>query len=145
MANTKQLEVQSRLEQGWQMPAVIRQHQVLIDQPKHGGGQDQGPTPLEYFLFAMTGCIGTVAKIVAHQDRIKLHSIEVKVSGDIDMDGLMGRSPEAPVGFTRILIEAQIDAELSVEEKQAFLDKVCHRCPLHANLTGATKLENRLI
>lgn len=145
MAKLKQIEVRAAQSGDWRMSADIRGHQVVIDQPLHGGGKDTGPTPLEYFLFAMTGCIGTVAKIVAHQDRITLRSIDVTVSGDIDMDGLMGRSDDAPVGFTRLVIEAKIDADLSEAEKTAFLTKVCHRCPLHANLTDRSVVEHRVV
>ncbi|MDF2181725.1 OsmC family protein [Neptuniibacter sp. CAU 1671] len=145
MSALKTVQISANMQQGWKIESNIRDHHVVIDQPKYGGGTDLGPTPLEYFLFAMAGCIGTIGRIVAHQEKITLRGMEVDVSGEMDADGLMGRSPDAPIGFTSITISAKIDADLTEAEKTAFLTKVCHRCPLHANLTDRSVVEHRVV
>jgi putative redox protein len=48
------------------------------------------------------------------------------------------------VGSTEIRIEASIDADLTEAEKNAFLDQVCQRCPLHDNVKLASSVVHRL-
>ena len=43
---------------GKKFSAKNRAHTVIIDQPKDGGGQDQGPTPPELFVDSLGSCIG---------------------------------------------------------------------------------------
>ena len=43
---------------GKKFSAQNRAHTVIIDQPKDGGGQDQGPTPPELFVDSLGSCIG---------------------------------------------------------------------------------------
>ena len=43
---------------GKKFSAQNRTHAVIIDQPKDGGGQDQGPTPPELFVDSLGSCVG---------------------------------------------------------------------------------------
>ena len=43
---------------GKKFSAQNRAHTVIIDQPKDGGGQDQGPTPPELFVDSLGSCVG---------------------------------------------------------------------------------------
>uniref|UniRef100_UPI003D661527 OsmC family protein n=1 Tax=Winogradskyella poriferorum TaxID=307627 RepID=UPI003D661527 len=70
--------------QGWAINADIRGHQVVIDQPLASVGTNEGPTPLEFFLFSLAGCIGSIARIAAAQQKIDLKSMEVKVDADLN-------------------------------------------------------------
>lgn len=40
----------------FQVKAIIRQHQVLIDEPEEKGGKDTAPTPTEMVCAALAGC-----------------------------------------------------------------------------------------
>lgn len=136
MAN-KTISVSASMGKGWAIHSEIRDHKVVIDQPQASGGTNEGPTPLEYFLFSIAGCVGSIGRIAAHQKKISLNAMEINVEADLNPMGLMGQETEDRVGFQQIRISAKIDADLSDEEKKAFLDEVCDRCPLHDN----TKLE----
>jgi putative redox protein len=43
---------------GKKFSAQNRTHAIIIDQPKEGGGDDQGPTPPELFIDSLGSCIG---------------------------------------------------------------------------------------
>jgi uncharacterized OsmC-like protein len=109
-------------------------HELIIDQPENGGGKDEGPNPLQVFLFSLAGCLGTVAAIIAKQERIKLHGLDVAIEGDIDKDYLMGKTKEGRAGFTEIRVSVNIDADLTEEEKLAFFERVDSRCPISCNM-----------
>lgn len=109
-------------------------HPFIVDQPKMGGGNDEGPNPLELFLTSLPACICAIGRIIANQRRIKLRGIEVEVEGDIDKDFLMGKTTEGRAGFTEIRSFVHIDADLTKEEKDAFLKDIAARCPIADNI-----------
>ncbi|MBY5991846.1 OsmC family protein [Ferrimonas balearica] len=131
----KQYKITSRMTDGWKVTAQVRKHTLVIDQPSGG---DEGANPLETFLFSLAGCLSAIAKMVAREQGITLGGIEVEITGVLNPAGLTGKPTEDPVGFKSIDALARIDAPLSDEEKQAFFDLVCHRCPIHDNLLRAT-------
>lgn len=143
--SSKTISVTANMGQGWAINADIRGHHVVIDQPQASGGTNEGPTPLEFFLFSLAGCIGSIARIAASQQKIALRSMEVKVDADLNPMGLMGKPTDDRVGFQQLRVEAQIDADLTDEQKQVFLDEVCDRCPLHDNIKLATEVVHSLV
>jgi putative redox protein len=140
VAAVKPVQVEARLGERFKIESQIRDHRLYVDQPKTGGGEDAGPTPLEYLFLSLAGCIATVARIVAKQQRITLRGMEVKVEGELDLEALLGRNPEVRSGFRGITVTARIDADLSREEKEKFLHEVDRRCPVSDNLQNVTPM-----
>ena len=144
MAASKVISVSTSMKAGAQVHADIRGHKVTIDQPKQAGGTDEGPTPLEFFLFSLAGCIQSIARIAATQQKIEMRSIDIDVEATLNPAGLLGKETEDRVGFQTITVKAQIDADLTDAEKTEFLDAVCDRCPLHDNIRLATVVDHSL-
>ena len=138
MASIKSIQVAFTMGNKFTMEGKIRDHTVQIDQPKMAGGDEKGPTPLEYQLVALAGCIGAIARIIANQRKLPLRGMEVQVSGDLNVDFLLGRTKEGRAGFTGIKVLVKIDADMTLEEKKAFLHEVDERCPISESLIHAT-------
>ena len=140
----KTVVVESKLGGKFVIESDIRGHKVLIDQPANAGGTDTGVTPLELMFSALAGCIGTIGRIVAMQKRIELRGMKITVEGPLDIDGLLGKPIEGRVGFEGITISVDVDADMTDEEKLAFLHEVDARCPVSENLLNATPVQIQL-
>lgn len=140
MANVKKVVVSAHQSEGMRMDVQARHHRIIIDQPATGGGQDAGPTPLEYLAASLAGCMGAIGRIVARQQKLNIRWMDFVVEGDIDVDGLLGRPTTNRVGFLGLKVKAYLDADLSREQKQAFLHEVEKRCPVSENISKATPL-----
>lgn len=145
MATLKKVQIAATLGPGMRIESQVRQHQVIIDQPKAMGGTDAGPTPLEYLFCSLAGCIASIARIIAHQQKIQLRGMEIEVEGELDVDTLLGKGRENRAGFTGIAIRARIDADLTPEQKREFLEKVDERCPVSDNLRQLTPIVTELV
>jgi putative redox protein len=136
----KTVKLNAEWKGAMQVDVATRGQTIVIDQAEGAGGKDAGANPLEVFLAALGGCMGTVAAIIAKQERIELRGFSVEIEGDIDTDFLMGKTKEGQAGFTEIRVLAKIDADLTDEEKVEFFEKVDSRCPISDNMINQTKL-----
>lgn len=137
----KTVKVESVLDAKFKLESSVHGHRVIVDQPTNAGGTDAGPTPLDYLLVSLAGCIGTIGRIIAMQKRIALRGMKITVEGDINTDGLLGKPTDDPVGFKEFRILADIDADLTAEEKEAFVHEVDARCPVSFNLLNNTSVK----
>jgi putative redox protein len=127
------IKVSASMGQGF-TTRVNCSHSFIIDQPKSAGGNDEGPNPLEIFLACLPACICAIGRIIANQRKLVLRGIDVEVEGDIDKDFLLGKTTEGRAGFTEIRSFVYIDADMTKEEKEAFLLEIAVRCPIADNI-----------
>lgn len=140
----KTLRAEGRMNAGMTIEVQCGQHTLYMDQPKGAGGQDKGPSPLEAILASVAGCFGTIGRYIAHQQKIELRGMQFSLEADYDPDGLLGRNPDVRPGFQELRVTVDIDADLDLPAKQAFLELIEKRCPVADNLTHGTRLSTRL-
>lgn len=141
MPTMKTVSVTAKMGPGTLVQSDIRGHQIKVDQPKESGGGDEGPTPLEYLMFSLGGCIGSIGRIIAMQRKIDLRAMEVTIGGDLDVEVLLGKHNDARAGFHSITASVKIDADLSDEEKKHLVHEIDRRCPVSDNLLQGTPVE----
>jgi len=136
----KTLRATGHMGAGMTIEILCGEHKVYMDQPKNAGGADLGPAPPELILAAYAGCVGSIGRIIAFQEKITLRGMTFEVEADYDPDRLLGRETTARSGFQEMRLKVKIDADLDDEAKQAFLDKIEERCPVGDNLINSTQL-----
>jgi putative redox protein len=140
MATFKTVDISARMGERFRIESRIRDHVLIVDQAKAAGGEDAGPTPLEYLFLSLAGCVASIARIVANQQKLPLRSMEVRVVGELDVETLMGKAQENRAGFTGLRVITKIDADMSKDQKERFLHEVDARCPVSDNLKSLTPL-----
>ena len=86
------------------------------DHPAVLCGGDNAPTPVEFLLSALAGCITAGIANVASARQIRLDSVKVKVEGDIDLQGLLGLDDEVRNGYQAIRATVEIDGDADAEQ-----------------------------
>ena len=136
----KKYTAQSVMGEGFRTECIVDgDHVLIIDQPMPMGG-DEGANPLSYQLVSLAGCLSAIARIVAGQRKLALNGLKVSVEADIDTDFLLGKTSEGRAGFTSISASVDVDADMTRDEKQAFLDEVDRRCPISDVLMTGTRV-----
>lgn len=118
--------------------------EFIIDQPKAMGGEGLGPNPMEIFLSSLPACICAIGRIISNQKRLNVRGIEVDVEGDIDKDFLLGKTEEGRAGFVEIRAFVNIDADMTHEEKEAYLKEITKRCPIADNIMNASVVKEEI-
>ena len=140
----KKVEVQLKLGERYTIEGQIHNHTVFVDQPASAGGQDKGPSPLEYLLLSHGACVATAARIIATQKRIPLRGMTVTVSGELDLDVILGKKTDARAGFSGIALKVEMDGDIPREEKEKLLHEADRRCPVSDNLKQLTSVSVEL-
>jgi uncharacterized OsmC-like protein len=86
------------------------------DEPRLIGGEDTAPTPVEYVLHALAGCLTTTMVYHASVQGVVIESVESFTEGDIDVRGFFGLSDEVRKGFNQVRVRMQVKSEASVEQ-----------------------------
>ncbi len=60
--------------------AKARNHFLVIDEPVASGGDNNGPTPVEYLLTAIGGCVSMTLRMYAERKGWNVGKITVNVS-----------------------------------------------------------------
>ncbi len=144
MATVKTVKVTAVGPENWLITTKAGIHTALVDQPESLGGNNQGPSPLDYVFISLAGCLITIGKIVASQRHINLRGMEVEITGDLNLDVLRGKEYNERAGFKSIQASVKVDADISDEEKKAFLEEVDRRCPISDNLMNTTPIQVKL-
>jgi uncharacterized OsmC-like protein len=141
MATIKTYKVSAKSLGGFLIETKAGNHTVLVDQPVEGGGKDQGPTPLDFVLIALAGCMITIGKIVAHQQKLSIRDIQVNIEGDLNLDVLRGQETNERSGFQEVRVDMVLDSDLTQEEKEQFVAEVDRSCPVSDNLINPTSVQ----
>lgn len=137
----KTFSVEARQVDRFQIEAVTGENTIVIDQPKAVGGNGAGPCPVEYVLAGFAACILNVAYVVACERKIDLRSLAVRVEGDLNPAKFLGIPTGDRPGFQGIRLITNIDADMTLEEKEDFLRAVEARCPVSDNLANTTPVD----
>jgi len=144
MAISKTVTVTAKSVENFLIEVNAGKHTQYIDQPEKGGGKDAAPTPLDYFFFALSGCVITIAKIIARQRNIEIRDMSVTVEGGLNSAVLLGKTTEDRAGFQDVVVKVYMDADMTDEEKLAFLKEVDARCPISDNTINTTPVKFEL-
>ncbi len=127
------------------LKATVRDHTLIIDQPKEFGADNQGPTPPELLAVAFGSCIASTIQLIAAQRNIDITNIRVRVEGTVDFAKALGISNVKRAGLEGLNALISFDAALSKEDKQQIIDQVAAVGAALDNIENPTPLTYTLI
>lgn len=115
--------------------AKMRNHFAIIDEPLDKGGDDNAPTPIEYLLTAIGGCVSITLRMYSERKGWDLGKITVNVSQKEQL---------TPEGIKKSLIE-EISFEKEVtEEQRTKLLEIAGKCPVAKMVKGETEINSKI-
>jgi uncharacterized OsmC-like protein len=111
------------------------------DHPAVLVGQDRGPTPIEFLLHGLAACITAGIGNIAAARGVTLTSVESRVEGDIDLQGLLGLSSDVRNGYQRIRISFTIAGDAPPEKLRAIVEQSRARSAVFDVLTNGVPVD----
>jgi len=117
---------------------------VIVDEPKNQGGTNEGPTPVDYVLAALAGCLNVVGHVVAKELDMNLNGVKIDLEGDLNPAKLMGMSDAERAGYQSIRVTLRPDTDADAATKEKWRLAVESRCPVSDNLSHETPVSVQL-
>jgi uncharacterized OsmC-like protein len=128
-----------------------RQHERTFvfgaDHPAVLVGHDNGPTPVEFVLHALAACLTAGLANIAAARKVTLTEVRSTVSGDIDLNGILGLDPEVRNGYQQIDVRFKVKGNASPEvlrelveqsrSRSAVYDIISNRVPVSIEVDAA--------
>jgi len=111
------------------------------DHPAVLVGRDQGPTPTEFLLVALAGCLTAGIGNIAAARGVTLYEVESTVEGDIDLSGILGLSDQVRNGYERIRIAFKIKGDAPEEKLRQIVEQSRRRSAVYDVLTNGTAVD----
>jgi uncharacterized OsmC-like protein len=81
---------------------IIKNFNYTIGEPEELLGNNQNPTPQDFLLGDMAGCMMVGFVILATNKGIKLENVELKISGDLNLRGMLELDSDVSIGFAEL-------------------------------------------
>ncbi|HSP05319.1 MAG TPA: OsmC family protein [Acidimicrobiales bacterium] len=94
---------------------------VDTDHPELFASEDNGMTPIEMVLTGLAGCLTAGIASVATNRDVQLRSVTATITGDMDIQGILGIDPDVRNGFGGITVRYEIDADASRSDIEAIV------------------------
>jgi uncharacterized OsmC-like protein len=110
------------------------------DHPEIFASEDLGVTPVEYLLVGLASCLTAGVAAVAQNRGIQLRSVEAKVEGSMDIQGILGMDSQVRNGYDDIKVTFNIDADASKKEIEALVAQSQKRSAVYDCITNPTNV-----
>jgi len=91
------------------------------DHPEIFASEDLGITPIEYVLVGLASCLTAGVAAVAQNRGVQLRSVEAKLEGSMDIQGILGMDSDVRNGYDDIKVTFHIDADAPRKEIEAIV------------------------
>ena len=112
--------------------AKIRNHFVVTDVPVSEGGADTAPTPVEYLLTAIGGCVAVTLRMYAARRNWDVGEITVNVFQLKDENGAY------------LTEEISFEKEITEDQRKRLL-VFAGKCPVAKMVKEGTRIESKVI
>ena len=110
------------------------------DHPEIFASEDKGITPIEYVLVGLASCLTAGVAAVAQNRGIQLRSVEAKLEGAMDIQGILGVDSDVRNGYDDIKVTFHIDADASRPEIEALVAQSQKRSAVYDIVTNPTNV-----
>ena len=131
------LTIEAFFGDAFRVVTKIGEETLWVLQPGNTQGSQIVFNPQQYFFVSLGSCVASIAGIINQQDNFGVRSLKLTVKGEIDAMMNSGSGGHADGAALRgIEVEADVDADMSLEEKNAFLAEVDATLRTFFNLTA---------
>ena len=110
------------------------------DHPEIFASEDLGATPVEYVLVGLASCLTAGVASVAQNRGIQLKSVEAKIEGSMDIQGILGIDSDIRNGYDDIKVTFNIDADASKKDIDAIVAQSQKRSAVFDIVTNPTNV-----
>ena len=111
-----------------------------VDHPECFASEDHGPTPVEFVLVGLAGCLTAGVASVAQMRNIQLRSVTATLEADMDVLGVLGVDPTCATASAPSRVHFDIDADATPDDIEALVAQSQKRSAVYDIITNPTNV-----
>jgi uncharacterized OsmC-like protein len=119
---------------------LVRNFSFEIDEPNQLLGLNTNPTPQEYLMAGIAGCMSVTFAAGATLLGITLESLRIEISGQIDLCGFLGIESSEPIGFKEFNCNIIVSGNGTGEQYEVLRKRVMQHSPNYASMVNGVKI-----
>jgi uncharacterized OsmC-like protein len=93
------------------------------DHPAVLVGRDNGPTPVEFVLHALAACLTAGLANIAAARKVTLTEVRSTVTGDIDLNGILGLDPGVRNGYQQLTVHFAVKGDAPADKLRELVEQ----------------------
>lgn len=118
---------------------LVRNFSFEIDEPIQLLGLNSNPTPQEYLMAGVAGCMSVTFVAGATLMGITLDSLRIEIDGEIDLSCFLGMESHEPTGFKEFNCYILVSGNGTPEQYETLRQRVIKHSPNYASITQGVK------
>ena len=110
------------------------------DHPEVFASEDHGATPVELVLVGLASCLTAGVASVAQNRGVQLRSVEARLQGSMDLQGILGIDSDVRNGYDDIKVTFHIDADAPRKDIEAIVAQSQKRSAVFDIVTNPTNV-----
>jgi uncharacterized OsmC-like protein len=110
------------------------------DHPEVFASEDHGATPVELVLVGLASCLTAGVASVAQNRGVQLRSVEARLQGSMDLQGILGIDSDVRNGYDDIKVTFHIDADAPKKDIEAIVAQSQKRSAVFDIVTNPTNV-----
>jgi uncharacterized OsmC-like protein len=106
------------------------------DHPAVLVGRDEGPTPVEFILHSLAACLTAGIANIAAARKVTLTEVRSTVTGDIDLNGILGLDPSVRNGYEQVRIVFTIRGDAPPDVLRRIVEQSTARSAVYDVITN---------
>lgn len=106
------------------------------DHPVQFASEDNAPTPVEFVLHALAGCLTAGIAAVAQNRGVQLRSVRSTIEGDMDLAGILGIDRGVRNGYSQVRVTFDVDGDAAPEDLRALVAQSVRRSAVYDIITN---------
>ncbi|SED41058.1 Uncharacterized OsmC-related protein [Tenacibaculum sp. MAR_2010_89] len=111
-----------------------------IDEPEQLLGAHSAPTPQDYMLGGLSGCMMVTFVAMCSIKGIELESVSLEIKSGLDLQGFLGVNETSPVGFDTIEYAFTVKGNGNEIQYKEAADEVIKFSPNYATMANKVKM-----
>jgi uncharacterized OsmC-like protein len=123
---------------------IYRRFAIDIDEPLELLGENTAPNPQEMLMAAFNACIMVGYVVGAATKGIRLESVEIETSGELDLRGFLGMDATVPPGYEMIRYVVRLKGDGTPEQFREIHETVMRTSPNYFNIARPVSIDAKL-